>query len=178
MQHDTETAGRDERSMPFQLDQPAGMLDDLVDLDALPRDEREWVPQTEDVWFRPLCLSRSQGYWVNLLRVRRSGILTRDRHPAPVHGFVLRGHWHYLEHDWVATEGSYVFEPPGETHTLVVPDDCDEMITMFHITGAMIYVDPWGNTTGFEDVFSKIELCRRHYEAVGLDPGLLDRVIR
>ncbi len=39
-----------------------------------------------------------------------------------MHGFVLKGHWHYLEHDWVAEEGGYVYEPPGETHTLVVPD--------------------------------------------------------
>ena len=41
-------------------------------------------------------------------------------------GFVLESHWHYLEHDWVAEEGGYVYEP---THTLVVPGDVDEMIT-------------------------------------------------
>jgi quercetin dioxygenase-like cupin family protein len=38
-----------------------------------------------------------------------------------VHAFTLRGEWHYLEHDWIAKTGDYVFEPPGETHTLVVP---------------------------------------------------------
>ena len=63
--------------------------------------------------------------------VTKSGVLSRHRHPAPVHGFVLKGSWHYLEHDWVATEGSYVFEPPGETHTLVVDDGVEEMITYF-----------------------------------------------
>ena len=64
-----------------------------------------------------------------------------------------------MEHDWVAETGSYVFEPPGETHTLVVPEDCAEMITLFHITGVMVYVDPWGKQTGYEDVFTKIEMC-------------------
>jgi hypothetical protein len=54
-------------------------------------------------------------------------------------------------------------EPPGETHTLVVPDDAQEMITLFHITGCMIYVDPWGKQTGYEDVFTKVAMCRRHY---------------
>ncbi|MGB0252355.1 MAG: cupin domain-containing protein [Paracoccaceae bacterium] len=48
-----------------------------------------------------------------------------------MHGWVIKGKWHYLEHDWVATEGSYVFEPPGETHTLVVPEGVDEMIIFF-----------------------------------------------
>ena len=90
----------------------------------MPEDERVWVPQVENVWFRPLCLHTGQGDWVNLLRVRKSGVLSRHRHPAPVHGFVLRGRWHYLEHDWIAREGGYVFEPPGETHTLVVPTTC------------------------------------------------------
>src|SRR3546814_1686873 len=78
-------------------------------------------------------LNTLNGGWCNLLRVRKSGVLSRHLHPAPVHGFVLKGQWRYLEHDWVATEGSYVFEPPGETHTLVVDEDCDEMITFFNI---------------------------------------------
>ena len=54
-----------------------------------------------------------------------------------------------------------MFEPPGETHTLMVPEDCPEMITLFHITGVMVYVDPWGKQTGYEDVFTKIDMCRR-----------------
>jgi quercetin dioxygenase-like cupin family protein len=71
------------------------------------------VPQAENVWFRPLLLSASRGYWQNILRVRKSGVLSRHRHPQPVHGFVLKGKWRYLEHDWVATEGGYVYEAPG-----------------------------------------------------------------
>ena len=105
------------------------------------------MPQAENVWFRPLCLNRSQGYWMNLLKVRKAGVLIRHRHPQAVHGFVLKGRWRYLEHDWEAVAGAYVFEPPGETHTLVVPDDVEEMITYFQVNGIMYYVDPWGNRT-------------------------------
>ena len=168
----------DERRMPYQLAFPAEAQKEIVVAEAVPDDERIWVPQMENVWFRPLCLNASQGYWVNLLRVRRAGVLSRHRHPAPVHGHVIRGRWHYLEHDWVAEAGSYVFEPPGETHTLVVPEDCPEMITLFHITGVMIYVDPWGKQTGYEDVFTKIAMCRKHYEAVGLGADYVDRFVR
>ncbi len=139
---------------------------------------RIWVPQAPNVWFRPLCLSASQGYWVNLLKVTRAGVLSRHRHTNPVHGYVLKGRWHYLEHDWVAEEGGYVYEPPGETHTLVVPEDVDEMITLFQVNGIMLYVDPDGNALGYEDVFTKITMCRKHYQACGLGAEYVERFIR
>jgi len=101
-------------------------------------------------------LNTLNGQWCNLLRVRRAGILSRHRHPAPVHGYVIKGSWRYLEHDWVARAGDYVFEPPGETHTLMVDQDVEEMITFFNISGCMYYVDEQGKNTGFEDVFTKI----------------------
>lgn len=145
---------------------------------AMPDDERVWVPQADSVWFRPLMLNTLGGQWCNLLRVRRAGILSRHRHPAPVHGFVLKGRWRYLEHDWVANEGDYVFEPPGETHTLTVPDDVSEMVTFFNISGCMYYVDAEGRNTGFEDVFTKIDMCRAHYAATGLGADYVDQFIR
>ncbi|MBV8140951.1 MAG: 2,4'-dihydroxyacetophenone dioxygenase family protein [Verrucomicrobia bacterium] len=166
------------RRMPYQYPQPKEALPELVIPNAIPQDERIWVPQSENVWFRPLCLNVSSGYWMNILRVRKSGLLSRHRHPAPVHGFVLKGQWRYLEHDWIATEGSYVFEPPGETHTLVVDEDVEEMMTYFQVHGCMYYVDPWGKNVGFEDVFTKIEMCRQHYEKAGLGENYVTQFVR
>ncbi len=164
--------------MPYQLAFPPDALDEIVVPKAIPDDERLWVPQADNVSFRPLCLNRSQGYWMNLLRVRKAGVLSRHRHPQAVHGLVLKGRWHYLEHDWIAEEGSYVFEPPGETHTLVVNEGVEEMITFFQVNGIMYYVDPWGKPMGYEDVFTKIDLCREHYAAVGLGADFTDQFIR
>jgi 2,4'-dihydroxyacetophenone dioxygenase len=36
-------------------------------------------------------LNTLNGQWCNLLRVRKADILSRHRHPAPIHGFVLEG---------------------------------------------------------------------------------------
>ncbi|WRT63099.1 uncharacterized protein IL334_000002 [Kwoniella shivajii] len=155
--------------------------EDLVHLNVLDMnntDERLWVPQAKDVWFRPLLFNTSQGYFVNLLRVRKSGILSRHRHAGPVHATTLKGRWHYLEHDWWAEEGSYAFEPPGDIHTLEVPEGVEEMITMFHVTGAYIYVDPMGKPEAVEDVFSKIDLARAHFEKVGLGADFVNHFIR
>jgi 2,4'-dihydroxyacetophenone dioxygenase len=134
----------DQRKIAYQKPQPVGMVRDVFIGSALELDgdEREWVPQSPTVAFRPLVLNVSQGYYINILRVRSSGILSRHRHSGPVHAFTLRGRWRYLEHDWVASPGDYAFEPPGETHTLVVPDDVKEMATLFHVTGGYTYVDP------------------------------------
>jgi len=83
---------------------------------AIPDDERVRVPQAADVWFRRLLLDTVSGGWCNLLRVRKSGVLSRHRHP-------------------------------------------------------MVAV-------GYDDAWTKIEVCRRHYAGVGLGAGYADRFIR
>jgi quercetin dioxygenase-like cupin family protein len=104
-------------------------------------------------------------------------VISRHRHPAPVHGFVLEGRWRYLERDWIATAGSYLFEPPGDVHTLMV-DEGDHMVTLFHNTGALLYCDEDGRTTGSTDVFDRVAAARRHFEAVGLGADYVKRFIR
>jgi 2,4'-dihydroxyacetophenone dioxygenase len=148
----------------------------IADADA--HDERHWIPVGEGVAFRPLFLSASQGYWTSVTRVRRSGIVSRHRHVGAVHGHTLKGSWRYLEHDWVATPGSFIFEPPGDVHTLFVDEGTGEMMTIFQIHGAMIYLDEAGATTSVEDVFTRIDQCRAHFESVGLGGGYVDQFIR
>lgn len=168
-------------AIPYKGSKLPHVPEDLVIpnvFDNLDFDERYWVPQAENIWFRPLLFCVSQGYFVNILRVRKSGILSRHRHTGPVQATTLRGKWHYLEHSWWATEGSHAFEPPGDIHTLEVPEGVEEMITLFHVTGAYIYVDPDGNPVGVEDVFSKLQTAQDHYEKVGLGKEYADQFIR
>lgn len=131
------SSNQDDAYKPYQGEQPKEALSEIFVPQVFGHnlsngesldDERLWVPQTDTVSFRPLCFCVSGGYYVNLLRVKGAGLLSRHRHPGPVHGHVLKGKWSYLEHDWVAEAGSYVFEPPGEIHTLVVPEGVDEMV--------------------------------------------------
>ena len=168
----------DRTAIPYQLPQPLGMVADAVVPGALELDGGLWVGQADGVSFRPLLLNVSQGYYVNMLRVDRAGILSRHRHSGPVHAFTLRGSWRYLEHDWVARAGDYAFEPAGETHTLVVEDSGEPMITLFHVTGGYTYVDPNGVALGYEDVFTKLEAARAHFAANGLDKTALEDIIR
>ncbi len=43
----------DESRMPYQLPFPKDALEEIVVPNAVPEDERIWVPQAENVWFRP-----------------------------------------------------------------------------------------------------------------------------
>jgi len=123
------------------------------------------------------AISGDERLWVNVLRTETSGVISRHRHACPVHGYVIDGRWHYLEHDWVAEPGGYVYEPAGDTHTLVI-DDAARGHTLFWIAGAMITVDDEGHLLGYADVFTRIEEARRHFESVGLGADYVERLIR
>ncbi|CAM9317336.1 unnamed protein product, partial [Heterosigma akashiwo] len=141
-------------------------------------DPRAWVPQTECLSFRPLCLCTSQGYYVNLLKFKGGGVLGRHRHSSPVHALTLKGSWGYKEHGWNAKSGTYVFEPPGETHTLIVDKDCEEMITMFHVTGSLLYTNEEDEVIGFDDVFTKLEKAKAWYKECGLGEDFVQQYVR
>lgn len=167
--------------LPYQKPQPDHMSPDLVlpgVLDNYLKDDNFWVSVTESLSFKPLLLNTSAGYYINLLRVKKSGVLSRHRHSGEVHAFVLKGRWYYLEHDWTAEAMSFVYEPPGETHTLFVPDDVTEMITLFTVRGGYTYVSPEGEATGYEDVFTKLEATREHYLRAGIPLTLLENIVR
>lgn len=169
----------DPEAIAYQLPQPSGMANELIGKGALDlSSDADWIPQADNVWFRPLILNVSQGYYVNLLRVAKTGILSRHRHSGPVQAFTLQGRWRYLEHDWVAEAGDYAFEPAGETHTLVVEDTGQDMVTLFHVTGGYTYVDPYGEAMGYEDVFTKLAAIERHYAAIGRDVAEARRFVR
>lgn len=168
------------KAIPYTGPPLKGVLDDLIIPKTLIMEETEkyWVPLQPNVAFRPLMFSISQGYYVNLVRVQGSGIISRHRHSGPVHATTIKGRWHYLEHEWWAEEGTYSFEPPGDIHTLEVPEGVDEMITWFHVSGSYTYCDPEGNPQGVEDVFTRLETARQHYAKSGVGAEYADSLIR
>jgi 2,4'-dihydroxyacetophenone dioxygenase len=175
---DSDVSRRDTSAAPYLGAQPEDMRPDLVIPDVWPADDRLWVPLSEGVWSRPLHFNVTGGQYTHVMRVTRQGIIARHRHTGPVFAHVLKGRWHYLEHDWVAEEGGFAFEPPGETHTLVVPEGCAEMVTLFQVNGALVYVEQDGTAIGYDDVFTRLEGTRRHFESAGVDPEYLDSLVR
>lgn len=145
----------------------SGPLSDMVARSA----DIPWVPQgSGNVWFKPLRISVEQNRWTNLLKVTKGGIVNRHRHLSEVEGWVIQGSWHYLEHDWTAQPGDFVYEPQGDVHTLVadVEDEDHPMITLFSIHGDIEYVDENGDRLYIEDAKAKLRRYREHCEAEGI----------
>jgi anti-sigma factor ChrR (cupin superfamily) len=137
---------------------------------AIQSDELPWVPQGERVWFKPLRFDLANGRWVNLLKVTGGGKVNRHRHSGgQVLGYCIQGSWHYLEREWVAKPGTFVYEPPGDIHTLVV-DDAEEMLTLFILEGVVQYLDDDDNLIYQDDVFTKMERYLDFCKAQGIEP--------
>lgn len=152
------------------------LVDEIV-VDGGTDDEAVWVPIRPGVSLRPMMFDVTNGGWSSLLRIAPGEKLACHYHTQPVHGLTLKGSWRYLEHGWVAREGTYIFEPPGEMHTLLAEAETG-MTTFFVTRGSLVYTDAEGRQIGYEDVFTRLALCREHYARTGRDPAELERMIR
>jgi quercetin dioxygenase-like cupin family protein len=146
---------------PFELHVP-----DL----AVASDDVPWVPRPGGGEFKPLQFQASTGSWANLVRLEPGHRIARHLHAGGcVHAFVLEGAWHYLERDWVASKGSYVWEPPGDVHTLEVVSD-EPMVTLFIVSGVIQYLDDDGNVVVQDDMATRRELYEQHCREHGIEP--------
>jgi len=140
-----------------------------------------WIPYADGVWVQLCHFDLTRGGFTVLLKAVPGASLGVHYHTGTVRGLTLRGNWRYLEHDWVAGPGTFIYEPAGEAHTLVITEDSPEpALILFVIEGALVFLDRPvdGNFAAFEDGFSVLELARAHYRGAGLDPAVLDRMIR
>lgn len=143
-------------------------------------DERYWIPYGEG-WFQACSFNASTGGFANVLRLNPGTKLPTHYHVSTVHGWTIKGTWYYEEHKdkWIANAGTYIFETPGELHTLVVPATSDgPMITLFVLSGGLIYTNPDGTFKAYDDGFTLLELARKHYKHAGLDQTEIDAMIR
>jgi len=79
------------------------------------------------------------------------------KHSGEIHAFTLAGEWAYIEYPGSPPNraGSYLFEPPGSTHTLKVADNVDGPTdVLFIMYGAMLHLGPGGEIVGVTDAES------------------------
>jgi 2,4'-dihydroxyacetophenone dioxygenase len=141
-------------------------------------DERYYIPLSETVGSRPLWISPSDNRWADVLWARSAGLVNRHYHPHEVFAYTISGKWGYLEQPWTASHGSFVYETPGESHTLVAYESDEPMRAFFVVTGPLAWLDEDGNSTGLFDVHDYVALAREHYDNVGLGSELIDALIR
>lgn len=154
-------------------------LQDLYVPDALGGDDLHYMKMREGLTARALWISPSTNMWCNILKGRGGGLINRHYHPTDVWAYTLSGKWGYLEHDWTARAGDFVYEPPGGSHTLVMYDCGDEPTAVLFLQRMpLIWIDEDGHPSGAVDVFEVIERLEKHYAATPLGRDYVKTLIR
>ena len=133
-------------------------------------DEVPWVanPAFPGAWFRCMQADVERGFYVLAGRLPGGLHVGTHRHTGAVHMFTLSGAWRYLEHDFINTAGSYLYEPPDSVHTLVVPPQEGTTETLSVIYGETLYHDDDGNLIHTSNAASNLQNYYEACEAAGL----------
>jgi 2,4'-dihydroxyacetophenone dioxygenase len=142
------------------------------------RDNKYFVPFTETVSSRPLWISPTQNKWCDILRATKAGLVSRHYHPHGIFSYTISGKWGYLEHDWTAKAGDFLYEAPGGSHTLVTFESPEPMMAFFVVQGPLIWLNEEGSPIDTFDVHNYLALCRDHFEKVGIGRDYVDTLIR
>ena len=95
------------------------------------------------------------GVWVVANRFEPGMAVQRHRHTGQVFAWTIAGCWMYLENGVRYEAGSYVHEPAGSVHTLIVPADNAEVTEVFFvINGANLNLDDSDNIVSVTDASS------------------------
>src|SRR5919202_1445590 len=167
---------RDLRPIPNSVKPDA--LPEVYLSDVATDDDRYYVPFTDTVGSRPLWINVKDNSWSDILRAKEAGLVNRHYHPHEVFAYTISGKWGYLERPWTATAGDFVYETPGEAHTLVAYESDEPMKVHFKVRGPLIWLDEAGDAVDFFDVHNYIEICKDHYEKVGIGADYIDSLLR
>ena len=127
-------------------------------------EEVPWVenPAHPGASWRLLQADTARGLYVMAGRLPPGLAVGTHRHTGAVHMFTLSGAWQYREHEFVNRAGSYLYEPPGSVHTLLVlpGDERTETLTVVH--GETEYLGDDGELLFVSDAQTNL---RNYYEA-------------
>src|SRR3546814_19086926 len=115
-------------------------------------------------YFLPWMFNVSAGSTVNILRYPNPGVICRHVHDGPVFSYTIEGAWYYPEHDWVAEAGTFIWEPPGEMHTLTVKES---MMAFYVMHGGLTSLDENDKPIQVDNCLTLLGACRSEERRVG-----------
>ncbi|MGB6450261.1 MAG: 2,4'-dihydroxyacetophenone dioxygenase family protein [Steroidobacteraceae bacterium] len=129
--------------------------------------ESPWVPFGDKAALRHLAFDVRRNTFSNILWIKSAGVVGTHKHRGTVVMVCLEGSARYLEYDWVAGPGDFIYETPGLTHTLV--SDHPQGVKLFGwLEGPTEFYDDKGNFVETLDVWWYIN----HYETYCREHGI------
>jgi hypothetical protein len=134
-------------------------------------DQVPWVPNLAypGTSMRLLQADERAGVYAMAGRMAPGLAVGTHLHSGAVHMFTMSGAWRYLEHEYINHAGSYLYEPPGSVHTLVVPEDNTEFTeTLSIVYGTTKYLDADGSVIAVSDAGKMLRSYYESCEAIGV----------
>lgn len=149
------------------------MLYENVDTGVISENDLPWMPflpYSEEVSIKLIKADPVRGETVTFLKAPVNMTLPKHHHSGTVIVYTIKGAWRYLEHDWVATPGSVVYETAATSHTPAgVAGYGDEIITLNITVGDLLYLDDKGAVVAIENWKSAVERYVAHCTAEGIE---------
>ncbi len=158
---------------------PAGLAGLYLPADMVmkvPEDEKLWVRRPSGHLYLPLLFDVSAGVTVNILKYPKGGIIGRHVHDGPVYSYTIAGSWGYIEHDWVADAGTFIWEPPGEMHTLNMYEENTMAFYVMH--GGLTSLDENDNPLRVDNCLTLLAACDEYYRANGFGDDYVKQFVR
>jgi len=116
-----------------------------------------------------LQVDLANGLWVVRVRFEPGCTIDRHYHTGSVFAVTLSGSWYYREYpDTVNQAGSFLFEPAGSVHTLMVPADASEpAVVWFAVNGANVNIAEDGSVLNVVDASTVWQI----YTAMAAESG-------
>jgi len=126
-----------------------------------------WVPFGDNAAIKHLAFDVRNNIYSNILWMKGPSVIGTHKHRGFVVMMCLEGSARYLEYDWVATPGSFIYEVPGEAHTLVT-DHPDGTKLFGWMQGANEFYDENGAFVMTADVWWFMDHYESHCRAHGI----------
>jgi len=145
------------------------MIQDVPAATHRGEEDLPWVQLGPHLELKVAQVDLDAGLWVLRNRFQPGARIPTHRHTGPVYAFTHSGSWKYEEYPEVNRAGSYLFEPAGSVHTLVVPEGNTEATDIwFAIYGANLNLDADGNVESVLDAATILQVYLALCEAQGL----------
>jgi hypothetical protein len=139
----------------------------LIDVESLPW--MPFAPYSDEIFLKLIKVDPITGQWIALLKAPARSELPMHHHAGTVMVWTMQGQWKYVEHDWVATPGSFVFETAGSRHTPIAVGD-EEVVTLNIVQGDWNIVTPEGAVLAIENWKSMMERYLAFCRGKGIKP--------
>lgn len=138
-----------------------------VGAEALPW--HPFTPYSDQVLLKLLHVDPVRGEVMAMLKAPAGIGLGTHNHYGRVLVYSVQGSWRYLEHEWIAKPGDFVYEVANSQHTFFA-EPGDDVVVFVAVEGALNFLDENGESIGIETATTFLARYLAYCAEHGIEP--------